>query len=179
MSAPDRLFFAVWPPDDVRTQIAAILAPLRRDYPSPVRWQPDHRLHITTLYLGEFPDVEVAMATGNETARALHAGPLRVESAGRYGTVMWLGVVGDWLAGVHRQLRRTLRIPRESRPYRPHITVARVRSGRPPAQPAAALRAVRTRVWTPTELTLVRSRIGPDPQYTVIGRHPFRRDVTP
>ncbi len=178
MTATQRLFFAVWPPPPVLEALEVALGPARRESPTTVRWQPDHRLHITLLFMGSDRTPEAAIIAGDRVAKSFSAEGVHIRSGGRYGAVLWLGVTGDWLTTLHRGLRRQLRTPRDSRPFRPHMTVARVRAGRAPASVLATLRSIDSPAWIPTEFTLVSSRIGPDPQYHVIRRFPFSPETT-
>lgn len=168
----ERLFIAVWPPDEVVAQIHAALEPTQSRFDQ-IRWQPPQRWHVTLAFLGDrSPDRESARLAHDPTPRP---SPASVCGAGRFGPILWLGVgTGPWLTELAGSLRRVHEA--HERRFTPHITVGRGRS--PAAQrqigPAVAeLSGFRSGQWTPTEYTLVRSTIGPTPAYEVIARRPL------
>jgi 2'-5' RNA ligase len=102
------------------------------------------------------------------------AHPLHLAGAGAFGPIVWVGVEhGPWLTQLAETVQRTLRVA--DRRFRAHVTVGRAR-GRPgPAKARArevvpALGTVRGPAWTPDWLTLVRSRTGPEPEYSILER---------
>lgn len=135
------------------------------------------RLHVTVLYLGDragntLPQLRV---TGAAVARNLPAGDLQVEGCGRFGSAVWLGVTGPWLAELRQDLVRRLGVPAGPEHFRPHLTVARRPRREPDREDTAEFepfRAIRAR-WRPRELTLVRSGAGGQAGYTIIGGFPF------
>lgn len=108
-------------------------------------WLAANRLHITIRFIGEVDDVRVA-AIAAALEPPLDVEPFDLTLAGmgvfpRSGPprVVWTGIEQgrDDLIAVERELSSrlsTLGIPAESRPYSPHLTLARVRE-------AAALRS--------------------------------------
>ncbi len=134
-----RLFVAVELPPPVRDQIAAIQEGLR-DLPLPVRWVRPEGIHLTLRFIGE---------VGKERLEAIREAlvrlpgdgisPFRIGAAG-VGTfpesgaprVLWVGLHGDLEAiarlaqGVESALT-AIGIPAEPRPFRPHLTLGRVR----------------------------------------------------
>lgn len=164
-----RLFLALWPPPDVVAQLAAAL-PTQL---SELRWQPSQRWHITVAFLGE-------RSAENELRRlarleAPFAEPLRLDGAGAFGPVLWVGVkAGDWLPHLAGDCRRLF--DAGDRRFRAHLTVARARSTsgqRQLSTARSALSAFVSMPWLPDEVTLVCSRTGPQPTYEVIGRKVF------
>ncbi len=125
--------------DELR-QRAARLAPGAR-----ITWIPEERLHLTVRFIGN-ADAARAQAIAEVLRPPLGVSPLDVTIAGagvfpRTGRpqVLWAGIAAgvDGLrrieAAVSARLA-TVGIPPESRPYTPHLTLARVRE-------AAGLRA--------------------------------------
>jgi RNA 2',3'-cyclic 3'-phosphodiesterase len=187
-----RLFTAVELGESVRAEAGALSAELReragRTAPSArVTWVPDDRMHLTLRFIGEVDD---ARAEG--ILRALRE-PLPVApfaiSFGDLGAfppkgaprVIWIGVTDGRDAAVRTESAisdrlHALGVPREDRPYRPHLTLARVRE-------AAGLRAstlfagleVRLGQARVDAITLFQSRLSPKgPSYTVLERTPLR-----
>ena len=161
-----RLFVAVRPSDEAVEHAAAAVAAAQRTVPDPgVRWIPAERWHLTLAFYGEVADGRV-----NRLVRRLDRGlagaaemTLGLSGSGFFRRrAVWLGVVGDVaalkaLAGV---------VAREDeRPYRPHLTVARLRGDTDGKPPAAALSAYIGPTWTAGSVHLVRSHLGPKPTY--------------
>jgi 2'-5' RNA ligase len=157
------LFVAVRPPSSAVAHAAAAVEGVRPVAPG-LRWVPPGRWHLTLAFYGEVPDDEVGRVV-DRTGRRLGAAPavqLALEGAGRFGRrAVWLGVTGD--VGSLRSLARAL--DPGGRPYRPHLTVARVRDEMDPAAVVAALSDYAGPTWTAGAVHLVRSRLGPAPAY--------------
>jgi 2'-5' RNA ligase len=165
----ERLFIALWPPQQVVGEVAAALAPLQQHYPE-IRWQPPRRWHVTVAFLGD-RDVDREMERFMRGA-VQEPAAVKVSGAGRFGPILWLGIeTGGWLAALARTLQQTHHA--HERRFRPHITVGRGRSPagrRQVGRAAAELGGFASAPWMPTEYALVRSTIGPKPQYEVIAR---------
>ena len=166
-----RLFAAVWPDQAAREALAAQLDGIREDAPG-VHWQPPHRWHITLAFLGPGdPDRTAARisAAGRRHPSPL-AGPLQLSGSGTFGPIVWVGVEhGPWLPELAAQLQRAMHTP--DRRFRAHVTVGRVRgsSAIPHARAAAALFGGHAGpAWIPSELTLVASTTGPQPEYRIV-----------
>jgi 2'-5' RNA ligase len=170
-----RLFVAVSPPKEVRAHLAAALTevPGLLAGARPVR--PD-QWHLTLAFLDEvadegLPGVRAAVAE----AASGSGGPLtlRLAGAGTFGGhrgVAWVGLGGDVdrLKAVARTLQTGLRaagVLLESRPYRPHLTIARQvdTRRRPAAEALAALSGYAGPPWTARTLDLVHSSLGAGP----------------
>lgn len=207
-----RLFVAVLPPEPPVAELARAVAPLR-DLPGAdaLRWTARADWHFTLAFLGEvdeplLPDLTARLARG---ARRCEPFDLCLSGGGRFGDdVLWAGVAG----GVP-ELRRLADRARAAasragvdlggpRPYRPHLTLARARTGpggdarggdgrggdgarrrggtdlRPYAD---ALGAFRGTPWRVTDCALVRSHLpgghtpGARPRYEVLVRCPLGR----
>ena len=92
----DRMFVAIWPPDMVVKEVTAAIPPDATE----LRWQPAHRWHITLGFLG---DRSARKELGPfETLQMPEAAPLRLDGAGTFGPVLWLGVDGEWLTDLAR-----------------------------------------------------------------------------
>ncbi|MBE1485468.1 2'-5' RNA ligase family protein [Plantactinospora soyae] len=152
------------------------------------------------LAVGAEPAVPVEPAVGAEPAvpvglavpggeRAAESGPaaprLRLGGGGRFGrgpfTVLWVGLLGEvdavrrLAAATRRELRRA-RVPHDSRPLRPHLTLARPGERLDRASLDEDLRILdgyRGPSWPATELVLVRSHLGPRPTYDRLATWPL------
>jgi RNA 2',3'-cyclic 3'-phosphodiesterase len=138
-----RTFVALNLPAEERARIDVCLQPLR-ERPLPVRWVAADALHLTLMFIGDTePGGVDRIGAALSGVMADHA-PLDLRFAGlgafpslRRAAVIWIGVdaVPEVMA-VQRDIEQAisrLGYPREQRPFRPHITVGRVRKGaRPP-----------------------------------------------
>ena len=180
-----RLFFAVWPPEELRERLWQALSPLRRSRPG-VRWVPPDRFHITLRFLGDVSERMVSSLTGAADVLAPEP-PFRVEITGTgvfppHGNparIYWVGVTAAPIMRIRSLLDAALAregMARERRAFTPHLTVGRARPGRhrmessgAPSGPAAA--ALAGEGFTVNALHLVRSELFPGgPRYANIHR---------
>jgi 2'-5' RNA ligase len=120
-----RLFFAVWPPNDVVARLVALPRPDERG----VRWMPAENLHVTLRFLGE-ADAELAAAALDGVAlppATARVGPAARRLGGRNLVVPVTGL--DELATVVTATTCHLGRPPDGRPFRGHITLARLKRG--------------------------------------------------
>lgn len=177
-----RLFFAVWPPEDLRERLWQALAPLRRARPG-VRWVPPDRFHITLRFLGDVPERMVSGLTGAADTLAPES-PFRVEVRGtgvfphgEPARVYWVGITAAPVVRIRRLLDAALAregMARERRVFKPHLTVGRARPGRQRIDPSGtpsgpAPGALAGEGFTVDALHLVRSELFPGgPRYANI-----------
>lgn len=165
--APDRarLFIALWPDADVRAALHAVSTQWR--------WQPGaapvpaDRLHLTLHFLGDVPRERIA------ALRAALAVPVTPCVLTLDRAALWRGGVAVLepitvpapLVELHLALGTALRllgVAIETRPWRPHVTLARrARADVPRIAPLA---------WPVRGHALVESRLQPRPRYEVISR---------
>jgi 2'-5' RNA ligase len=134
-----RLFAAIDIPDDIKAALDAFQRRLRST--AKLSWSPVANLHITTKFIGEWPEARL-----EEMTRALAgvpvAGPIEIAVKGigwfpnqRKPRVFWAGVDGGEplraLARATDQAVAELGVPVEERPYSPHLTLARIREAVP------------------------------------------------
>jgi 2'-5' RNA ligase len=157
-----------------------------RGCPGEPRWTAPDRWHLTLLYLGTVPADRVPELVA-AAAPAVAAAPpmaLRLAGGGRFGTrrrpqVAWTGLDGDVapltdLAGRLGAVARSLRLPVEDRPFRPHLTLGRWRPGQPAdGELPERLEAYRGPEWPVTEVRLLESRLGPRPTYESLATWPL------
>lgn len=132
-----RLFAAVAIPGDV----AAGLAPRQKGILG-ARWRPAESLHVTLRFFGRVSedkadDLDVELSTAGGTAFEL-----TLEGAGAFGeganlNAVWAGVArSDPLKRLAARCERAARragLPKETRVYRPHVTLAYLRGVEPAA----------------------------------------------
>lgn len=171
-----RLFVAVWPPGDVLDDVAA----LPRPELDGVRWTTRDQWHVTLRFLGSCdPDAvrERWGPVGAVPAVEARLGP----AVGRFGDrVLHVPVAG--LEGVAREVTAATGAvgePPDGRPFRGHLTLARVRGPRRSGVRLAGVellgRPVQAR-WVVDEVTLVASHTARDgARYEVVDRLALRR----
>jgi 2'-5' RNA ligase len=133
-----RLFFAIELVDALRTALDHAIAPLRAAEPE-LSWVRAEKLHLTMKFLGEVDDAGAdRLAAAADAVAARHA-PFEMTLGGvgafpnfRRARVVWMGVgIEPRLELLHHDLEVACGeagFEVEGRPYRPHITLARVRS---------------------------------------------------
>lgn len=132
-----RLFVAINLPADVRAGLLAAIEPLRDAAPR-LSWARDEQLHLTIKFLGEQPETLATELESRLAATAARNGAplLRLGGVGAFPNfsaprVVWLGVAPEpRLELIHHEVELAcaeLGLPVDGRPFRPHITLARVR----------------------------------------------------
>ena len=191
-----RLFVAVEIDPSVTQALADFSAALRRkahDLAPAARigWVSPEQLHVTSRFIGEVNDTKAAAIAG-ALLQELAVPPfdLLVQGAGAFPErgaprVLWAGIAagGDALSAVETEVSTRLAacgVDREARPYRPHVTLARVRE--PAGLRATALfeRLADRRFGTSRveAITLFQSRTSPKGAvYTPLHRTPLRQHV--
>lgn len=184
-----RCFLAVEIPEAVRAALARLQDELRRATTLDVRWVEPSALHVTLKFLADAsPDQQAALGPVLAGAMASRVAP-EIEMAGtgafpgdRRIRVVWAGVVrgGEALGALAAAVdgaTEPLGFARERRPFRPHVTLGRVRQPQPAPDLAAALhrhRGVALGTWTPPAVTLVESLLGSSgARYRPVRRWPF------
>ena len=136
-----RIFFALWPDDEVRIQIAANLdrIDIDRDKCRPVT---NSNLHLTLHFVGNASIAE--MKCLDRQARGFDAEPfdLALDCSGYFKKpkVLWIGCQSapEALYELHGRLGERISqcaYTPETRPYSPHMTVARNIIGAPGSSP--------------------------------------------
>lgn len=133
-----RLFFGIELDDALRMALDHATAPLRAAEPE-LAWVRPEKLHLTMKFLGEVDDVGAArLAAAADAVSASHR-PFEMTLGGvgafpnfRRARVVWMGVESEpRLELLHHDLELACReagFEVEGRPFRPHITLARVRA---------------------------------------------------
>jgi 2'-5' RNA ligase len=183
-----RLFVAVYPPPYALDDLAAFVATLGVGQAAAAgvnaRLAARPLWHITLAFLGDVSESKVGdvrRAITRAAERTGGAGPaLRFAGGGRFGrghfTVVWAGLGGDvaYLSRIAGEVRRQLdgaRVRYDTKPFRPHLTLARP-GARLPAETVtadvAALSEYRGPQWTADTLALVASHLGPRPTHETL-----------
>jgi 2'-5' RNA ligase len=187
-----RAFIAVTLPTEVRQLLHGFQAKLTTAG-TPVKWVETENLHLTLVFLGTIgqdrvPAILDAMRTAAAGTSAFTA---KVSGLGVFPNphktqVVWAGLTegGEALANLQRKLAAKLMplgFKPDSRPFRPHLTLGRVRDRASSAEREALGRAVAAldagggRSFGVEALHLIRSELNRDgPVYTVIGSVPLR-----
>ena len=173
-----RLFVACELPEDVRQAVGGLVENLREQSDGAVRWVNPASLHVTLKFLGEVPERQIpSVKVALQEAVVRHSAFfLELSNIGSFGgreglRVMWAAVAGDVLRleALARDVNRALSVvgfEPETRPFRPHLTLGRVRNEVSTRQRAELEVAVgKTEIpeceWRTTEISLVRSRLQP------------------
>jgi RNA 2',3'-cyclic 3'-phosphodiesterase len=133
-----RLFVAVTPPRAVLLEVRAAVDALKRGNTPGVnallRWTRPETWHITVAFYGEVSEEKAADLVDRLGRVAARTTPMELSlaGAGRFGPrALWFGVQGQCdrlgrLAEAAGAAARRCHIRVEDRPYRPHLTLARV-----------------------------------------------------
>lgn len=130
-----RLFTAIDLPSQVLDALEELLERLKPT--ARLKWSPRENLHITTKFIGEWPEARRAEleATLRGIGR-LDPIPIALRGVGFFPNphaprVFWVGVeAGPGLAELARRTDAALArlgVPAETRPFSPHLTLARIR----------------------------------------------------
>jgi 2'-5' RNA ligase len=137
-----RSFLALDPPEEVLREIGAVQNRLRKLIEGDIRWVRPEGIHLTLKFFGDVSGDDVAnIATVVEKdAEGERPFSLAIGGAGVFPDphrprVLWLGMNGDVerLLVFQKGLEQTLHeigFPREERPFRPHLTLGRIKTSR-------------------------------------------------
>ena len=171
-----RAFCAIELPDALKSLVGEHARRLREAFPH-VRasWERPEKIHITLKFLGAVEVARIEELSRAAGRAAAHVEPFDLTIAGP-GTfpphgpprVLWLGIedASGQLSRLYRSLEdecAAAGFPRESRPFKPHLTVARIRAPRGPRELAAAHHetSFAPQCFNVSELVLMRSELGP------------------
>ncbi len=130
-----RLFTGIDLPEEVKDNLDRVIAALRPA--AKIGWSGRKNFHLTTKFVGEWPEERLAELSG--VLRALPPrDTIEIEVRGlgwfpnpRSPRVFWAGVAAPpqlaQLAGETDEALAHLGVPKESRAFSPHLTLARIR----------------------------------------------------
>jgi 2'-5' RNA ligase len=187
-----RLFVACEVPDDVKTSIGGLVESLKSRSENDVRWIRSEGVHVTLKFLGEVPVKKLpAIKIALQEAVVRHS-PFNLEFAnigtfgGREGLrIMWVGIAGDVLRleALVRDVNLALSVvgfEPERRPFRPHLTLGRVKDEigtrrRAEIEVEVGKTIVPVVTWRTAQISLMRSRLVPGgAAYDVVATFPLR-----
>lgn len=166
-----RAFVAVKVPGKIADELENFLAELR--HLAPIRWVRREQFHITLKFLGELPHEVIEQVKDSLeplkffapfTIELNHIGAFPNLNAPR---VLWLGGEGgaSELGRLARKVDEVLSteagLERESRKFRAHMTLARLRDSRLPEELVRMLGEVPAMSFECDELFLMRSQLTP------------------
>ncbi|MGA1988503.1 MAG: RNA 2',3'-cyclic phosphodiesterase [Candidatus Sulfotelmatobacter sp.] len=143
-----RLFIALDIADTIRDRIARFVESVTGFAPD-ARWAKPESLHVTLKFIGEQPESAVepinqALSTIQSGSPELHFRGYGFFPTAKSPRVFWIGIEAGTqlgtLAAIIDDKMAALAIPKEDRPFRPHLTLARSPggSGSPRRNPADA-----------------------------------------
>ncbi|HNM78685.1 MAG TPA: RNA 2',3'-cyclic phosphodiesterase [Tepidiformaceae bacterium] len=192
-----RLFVACEVPDDVKDTIGEVIEGLRQKSGTDVRWIRPEGVHVTLKFLGEvntkkLPAIKLAI---QEAVVGHSPFELEFSTIGTFGgreglRIMWVGIAGDVLRleALVRAVNAALAVvgfEPERRPFRPHLTLGRVRDEVPTRRRAEIEVAVGKQdvppvSWRTAQVSLMRSRLTKSgASYEVLATFPLRVIVQP
>ena len=169
-----RVFFALWPDRAMRQRLAQIARqmPVER----PARRVPDYNLHLTLHFIGDICFDELTCLRRQARLVEGRRFELVIDQHGHFAKprIGWMGCsrIPDALQQLHSQLGQCLRpcgYTPETRPFNPHVTVAR-KMMRPPR-----MEAIEALIWKVESFALIESRaVDNGVKYEVVETYPIR-----
>ncbi|HVB42004.1 MAG TPA: RNA 2',3'-cyclic phosphodiesterase [Streptosporangiaceae bacterium] len=185
-----RLFVALVPPPEALSELAAVIAPLRPDWPA-LRWASPDGWHVTLAFLGQVAEdrldalsVRLERATSRHRSQEVRIGPGGAFPSSGRARVLWASIDAerqalDGLARLAASVAAGARRagappPDEGRRYQPHLTLARSKHPADVSPLVSALASFRGAQWTAARTYLIRSHTGPQPRYETVASWPLR-----
>jgi 2'-5' RNA ligase len=134
-----RSFIAIELPDELKLELTQLEARLKQGEQPWLKWVDPYSIHLTLKFLGNVAASRIDKVIGamEEAVRGislfqLTAKDLGVFPSSRRAQIAWVGLAGeiDKLTRLQRRIESSLvplGFPRESRPFTPHLTLARLR----------------------------------------------------
>lgn len=163
-----RLFSALWPPPGVVEHLERTFR--RVGLTAGVRATRPDRWHMTLCFYGNDAILPERAGYLDAQLAGLAAPTLRLEGAGTFAGVLWVGVAP--VTGADREALRALATAAGAgRRFQPHVTLARWRLDQPGELMSAQLAGYRGPPWTAHEVGLVQSEQGGN--YTTVHSVPL------
>ena len=147
-----RAFLAIDPPAEVLREIEKIQQALKKTCPFDVRWVNPEGMHLTLKFFGNVSEEDIIaisrIVEKNTSARApllLEVKKLGLFPSLKRPKVLWIGLEGDIppLLVLQKKLEDGFEeagFEREERPFRPHLTLGRIKTTRCPGNPEQFMR---------------------------------------
>lgn len=167
-----RLFTGIALPEEIERRFEQLLGRLRPAAPAQ-SWSPVENLHVTIKFIGELgearlPELKQALASLPAAAPEIALHGLGWFPNPHHPRVLWGGVQADPalsdLATAANQALVPLGIAAETKPYAPHLTLARIKTNEglvPLRQAIAQLDSLEFGRFRPAQFHLYLSRPGP------------------
>lgn len=179
-----RLFTALDLPGEAVRNLEAFVARLKPA--ARIQWSPPANLHVTTKFIGEWPEARLPdLQSALAAIPARPEIPVTVAQVGFYPNeraprVFWCGIAApglEDLAAATDAATHSVGIARENRPYSPHLTLARIKDRvdlRPLGTAVAAFPSLHFGSFVARSFFLYRSELRPAGSvYTKLAEYPF------
>jgi RNA 2',3'-cyclic 3'-phosphodiesterase len=180
-----RLFIAIELTNEIRSAVADLQGELRNAAPQ-AKWVRAENLHVTLKFLGRAePDKLVAIQNALGSLRNPEPGALHFQGLGFFPNekrprVFWMGMKASNLPPLAEAIDRAMHklgFPLETRPFAPHLTLARFEPAGLPAKLGTAVTENSTRNFgslISREFHLIESKLKPTgAEYTTVQSFPF------
>ncbi len=181
-----RTFLAIEIPKEILDQFERLHYRLDRSLTGVVRWAKPGSIHLTVKFFGNITERDIRNATDALQARAPALAPIPI-AIGTMGVfpnlsrprVLWVGITEGVkeLTALQAQVETALEaegFSREERPFRPHLTIGRMKAERRIEGLDKAIEDHKNYAagkFTATEMVLFRSDLKPTgPVYTVLAK---------
>ena len=166
-----RLFTGLDLPDEVVRRLRTLLDQLQPA--ARISWSPPENLHITTKFIGEWPEERLEELKSKLTGLAPRAPiPVHIRKLGFFPNphaprVFWCGIEAPGLEALAADTDRAtaaLGVPSEARAFSPHLTLARIKERlnlQPLREAIAALSSLDFGRFTADCFFLYQSRLSP------------------
>lgn len=184
-----RSFLALDTPDEIRKEIGTAQDRLKRIIQGDIRWVRPEGVHLTLKFFGNISGSDAANISDavGRAAAGIRPFALAIGGVGAFPDphrprVLYLGMTGDVerLVAFQKGLEQALSMigfPREERPFRPHLTLGRIRNPRGLIGLAGVLEKEESYAagqFTASGLGLFKSDLTPRGAiYTRLAWHPF------
>lgn len=137
-----RTFLAIDLPKGILNQIGSLQYRLRSSLEGMIRWTKPDRMHLTIKFFGNLSEADIKNLSHilEKQVKGIKPFSLKVETIGVFPSlsrprVLWLGIVNDdgKLVTIQNDIENELAsngFPKEERPYRPHLTLGRMKTER-------------------------------------------------
>jgi RNA 2',3'-cyclic 3'-phosphodiesterase len=186
---PVRVFVAVPFPAQVKAKLVALQQEFRH-LPLAAAWVHEAGFHLTLKFLGEVKSTQIApiLSCMTHAAKGLRPFSITLRGVGVFPhesspRVLWVGIEDE--TGLLKQVQQTLEarlaqigFPPDSRPFAPHLTLARLKHMAHRSELLASIETQREAMLGELEvnlLELMESQLHPSgARYSVVGAVPLR-----